>query len=690
MAWHQAATPYMYRRLILDNLSKYKRCLELFRQTEINRNNENTNNEYSTRDYGQYVTAIVMEPPVVPNFMKELARHCPNTESFAISISVSYLNFLLQDTKLNFGVDDDWLITVYEQCPKLQHVNLQVSETPCGLLASRQFCSQLVSLNLLYSSKRLDIPSSLSFSNLRELRYQVHSESDTAILGGILSTASNLYTLAIAWSKTTFDLAFEPPDITEMLNTCVNLEKVSLEWSDSRHFCISRFPSQISEIQLYGSCHTTGDFLTHALTEGLHLKRLFIYCTNFSPSHIHAILSANADSLEGLAYYEPRLYSLSESLVRLCRNLKCLQTFKFQPQKGGGKVGDAVSKILRHQLETLVGAYDEPCFWDKEWPQIRHLKVNMKKRHTHTKAGIQRLVRAFPNVEYLSIVHYDKDIISIEEWQNLIALFPCLKGLQVKNWQTGHDIIHDTLQYKSLSAAYDESEKSLAGNNGVYQAHRMNPLFTLSKTNDGWIEMNIETDFLHLILEMKDIYKDDELIIPEGVEVNIKSRIVTVKGPRGELTKNLRHLNMEIKSAGEKKLKFVVYHGNRKHVACIRTVRSIVNNMITGVTKGFEYKMRYVYAHFPINVIINDNGKEVEIRNFLGQKVTFRVKMLEGVTCEASAAQKDELIITGNDLDAVSQSAASIQQTTSVKNKDIRKFLDGIYVSERNVIEEAA
>ncbi|KAI9287059.1 ribosomal protein L6, alpha-beta domain-containing protein [Umbelopsis sp. AD052] len=188
---------------------------------------------------------------------------------------------------------------------------------------------------------------------------------------------------------------------------------------------------------------------------------------------------------------------------------------------------------------------------------------------------------------------------------------------------------------------------------------------------------------------MKDIYKDDELIIPQGVEVTIKSRIVTVKGPRGELTKNLRHLNMEIKAVGEDKLKFVVYHGNRKHVACIRTVRSIVNNMITGVTKGFEYKMRYVYAHFPINVIVNDGGKEVEIRNFLGQKVTFRVKMLEGCSVENSSAQKDELIITGNDLDAVSQSAASIQQATAVKNKDIRKFLDGIYVSERNVIESA-
>lgn len=196
---------------------------------------------------------------------------------------------------------------------------------------------------------------------------------------------------------------------------------------------------------------------------------------------------------------------------------------------------------------------------------------------------------------------------------------------------------------------------------------------------------------------MRDLSKDDILSIPEDVTINIKSRIVTVKGPRGELTKNLRHLNMEIKFVEDNKLKFVVYHGNRKHVACIRTVRSIINNMIIGVTKGFEYKMRYVYAHFPINVIIADDAKEVEIRNFLGQKVSFRVKMLDGVTVSQSATQKDELVLTGNDLDAVSQSgtvpyyddivgfvqtanlfhviAATIQQTTSVKRKDIRKVM---------------
>jgi large subunit ribosomal protein L9e len=59
---------------------------------------------------------------------------------------------------------------------------------------------------------------------------------------------------------------------------------------------------------------------------------------------------------------------------------------------------------------------------------------------------------------------------------------------------------------------------------------------------------------------------------------------------------------------------------------------------------------------------------------------------LDGCTIRVSDAQKDEIIIIGNDIDNVSQSAASIQQSTAVKNKDIRKFLDGIYVSEKGML----
>ena len=62
--------------------------------------------------------------------------------------------------------------------------------------------------------------------------------------------------------------------------------------------------------------------------------------------------------------------------------------------------------------------------------------------------------------------------------------------------------------------------------------------------------------------------------------------------------------------------------------------------------------------------------------------------MQPGVDVEATKGVKDQIELTGNSLEGVSQSAADIQQICRVRNKDIRKFLDGLYVSERgNIIE---
>jgi len=183
------------------------------------------------------------------------------------------------------------------------------------------------------------------------------------------------------------------------------------------------------------------------------------------------------------------------------------------------------------------------------------------------------------------------------------------------------------------------------------------------------------------------------MTIPEGVTISIKARVVTVTGPRGKLVRDFKHINISFtKRAGKPIIDISLHHGNRKNIAALRTVKSIVENMITGVTKGFKYKMRYVYAHFPINVAVskNDDGlHEVEIRNFIGEKIVRKVLMHEGVEVEQSKNVKDELTLSGNSLENVSQSAADIQQICKVRNKDIRKFLDGLYVSEKgNITEE--
>lgn len=110
--------------------------------------------------------------------------------------------------------------------------------------------------------------------------------------------------------------------------------------------------------------------------------------------------------------------------------------------------------------------------------------------------------------------------------------------------------------------------------------------------------------------------------------------------------------------------------------------------MITGVVNGFKYKMRFCYAHFPINVsCVKDGDKStVEIRNFLGEKKVRRIQLLEGVEYFRTPDVKDQIEISGTDLAQVSLSCAQISQSTTAKNKDIRKFLDGLYVSEKGHI----
>mmetsp|Transcript_8654 Transcript_8654/g.14919 ORF Transcript_8654/g.14919 Transcript_8654/m.14919 type:complete len:193 (+) Transcript_8654:43-621(+) len=188
---------------------------------------------------------------------------------------------------------------------------------------------------------------------------------------------------------------------------------------------------------------------------------------------------------------------------------------------------------------------------------------------------------------------------------------------------------------------------------------------------------------------MRLLKSTNELVIPDNVTVEVKGRAVRVKGPRGTLQRAFRHISVDLFLVEEdgKKIVRVDYHsGRRKGLASLRTVLSHVQNLITGVTKGFEYKLRLVYAHFPVNINIEQKGTQVEIRNFLGEKRVRVVKMMPGVTCFRSEAVKDELVVQGSSIEFVSRSCALISQSCLVRDLDIRKFLDGIYVSERGLI----
>jgi large subunit ribosomal protein L9e len=75
--------------------------------------------------------------------------------------------------------------------------------------------------------------------------------------------------------------------------------------------------------------------------------------------------------------------------------------------------------------------------------------------------------------------------------------------------------------------------------------------------------------------------------------------------------------------------------------------------------------MKYVYAHFPINLVISKDSKTVEVKNYLGEKMERAVTLIGDTTAKLSKdidGTKDEITVQGSSLDAVSQSCANIQQ----------------------------
>ena len=66
--------------------------------------------------------------------------------------------------------------------------------------------------------------------------------------------------------------------------------------------------------------------------------------------------------------------------------------------------------------------------------------------------------------------------------------------------------------------------------------------------------------------------------------VEVKSRVVKVTGPRGTLERDFKHVAVELQKINKKSLKISVWFGARKHLACIRTVITHIQNMIKGVT----------------------------------------------------------------------------------------------------------
>ena len=177
---------------------------------------------------------------------------------------------------------------------------------------------------------------------------------------------------------------------------------------------------------------------------------------------------------------------------------------------------------------------------------------------------------------------------------------------------------------------------------------------------------------------MRAIEISENVQVPEDVEVGLEGKKFTVKGPKGTLVRDFSFAPISLK-LNDKILCIRAEWPRKKEASLVGTLRSHVENMITGVRKGFTYKVKIVFSHFPISVKLKD--KTILIENFTGERSPRKAKIIGDVQVKI---QSEDVFVQGIDLEDVSQTAANIEQATRVKRKDPRIFLDGLYVYERS------
>jgi large subunit ribosomal protein L6 len=170
-----------------------------------------------------------------------------------------------------------------------------------------------------------------------------------------------------------------------------------------------------------------------------------------------------------------------------------------------------------------------------------------------------------------------------------------------------------------------------------------------------------------------------ELLIPENVNIIKRDHIVVVTGRKGTISKDIHKLPAAITVTD--RTVTIEPEGKRKSdLAITNTAKSIIANMFKGVEKGYVYKLKIVFAHFPISVRVK--GREIHVENFFGER-SARISYIVGDTTKVSI-MGDDVVVEGPSLEDVSQTAANIESSTKVKGKDQRVFLDGLYIYSRN------
>jgi len=175
-------------------------------------------------------------------------------------------------------------------------------------------------------------------------------------------------------------------------------------------------------------------------------------------------------------------------------------------------------------------------------------------------------------------------------------------------------------------------------------------------------------------------FVEERVKVPDGIRVEVEGEAVRVAGPKGTLARRMWHPRVRIAVEGSE-VRVRCDLPKRKEKAIVGTFAAHIRNMVEGAEKGWRYRMKIVYSHFPMKASVK--GAQFVIENFLGERHP-RTAAILGDT--KVTVEGDQVVLEGPDLEAVSQTAANIERATKIKGFDPRVFQDGIYIVSKGEV----
>ena len=171
------------------------------------------------------------------------------------------------------------------------------------------------------------------------------------------------------------------------------------------------------------------------------------------------------------------------------------------------------------------------------------------------------------------------------------------------------------------------------------------------------------------------------IALPDGMAASIEGNTVTLSKEGNNLSREFTHNRVSVNQA-EDGLEVFCSLPRRSEKAIAGTWAAHLRNMVKGLEEGFEYRLKAVFSHFPMTLMVD--GNKFTITNMLGEKVP-RVAKLPWTPSEVQVniEGKSDIIVTGADREKVGQTAANIERACKVRKRDPRVFQDGIYITSK-------